>query len=101
MTIWTEFNDSMFQERYLRQKDSYLNYINKQINNGLKDSNVVLSGGWSIRNMKHPKIKEFNNTWYKHILECGIQDQISLFFVYQLLEEYIAVFDVDPAIDPV
>jgi hypothetical protein len=42
--------------------------------------------------MKHEKIKEINNTWYQHIQECGIQDQISFFFVKQLFNDYIYPF---------
>ncbi len=42
--------------------------------------------------MKHEIINELNNTWYKHILECGIQDQISFFFVKQLFEPFIHPF---------
>jgi hypothetical protein len=34
-----------------------------------------------IRNMKHKKINKINETWYQHIQECCIQDQISFFFV--------------------
>jgi hypothetical protein len=45
-----------------------------------------------IRNMKHEKIQKINNTWYNHIQECGIQDQISFFFVKQLFEGCIYPF---------
>jgi hypothetical protein len=96
--VWAEFAESMLQERYVLQKDSYLNYINKQLASGLKHLGPGVAGGWVIRNMKHPKTEEINNTWYNHILECGIQDQISLFFVNQLFQEYIAVYDRDPSV---
>ena len=38
-------------------------------------------------NMKHNKINTINTTWYQHIKECGIQDQISFFFVKQLFND--------------
>jgi hypothetical protein len=95
--VMNEFNESMKQERYVMQKEQYITYINKQIDNGLNKStekhamcNVL------IRNMKHPKIKDINNTWYKHIQECGIQDQISFFFVKQIYKDYIYIFNESP-----
>ena len=42
--------------------------------------------------MKHEKINLINETWYAHIQECGIQDQISFFFVKQLFDAYIFPF---------
>ena len=90
VSIWDEFNESMFQQRYILESDKYKNYINNQIQNGLKEKTkdhfacTIL-----IRNMKHEKINEINETWYKHIQECGIQDQISFFFVKQLFEGHI------------
>ena len=91
--VWNEFNLSMEQNRYVQQKERYLNYINKQLNNGLKEkTNKHCQTGFLIRNMKHPKIKEINNTWYSHIQECGIQCQISFFFVKQLFENDIYPF---------
>ena len=46
--------------------------------------------------MKHDKINELNNTWYQHIEECGIQDQISFFFVKQLFNDDILSFTENP-----
>jgi hypothetical protein len=95
--VLDEFNESMKQKRYVEQKDQYLTYINNQIKNGLSKStekhamcNVL------IRNMKHSKIKDINNTWYSHIQECGIQDQISFFFVKQLYKDYIYIYSESP-----
>ena len=96
--VWAEFEESMMQERYARQRDCYVNYIHKQLASGLKHTGPMFAGGWVIRNMKHPKTEEINNTWYNHIIECGIQDQISLFFVNQLFQEYIAAYDRDPTV---
>jgi hypothetical protein len=92
--VFGEFNESLKQERYLIQKEKMLNYINKQLNNGLKEKTGNHSAtGFIIRNMKHPEINNINNTWYTHILDCGIECQISFFFVTQLYIDYIYTFD--------
>jgi hypothetical protein len=70
----------MKQDRYLLQSDKYIKYIHTQINNGLNEiTEHHCACGLLIRNMKHYKMNELNNTWYYHIQECGIQDQISFF----------------------
>ena len=88
--IWDEYNESMKQHRYILQNEKYKKYINKQINNGLSEiTEYHYACGFLIRNMKHEKIIEINKTWYEHIQECGIQDQISFFFVKQLFNGHI------------
>ena len=77
----------------------YLNYIIKQLQNGLSDiTDYHCACGFLIRNMKHPKINEINEMWYNHILECGIQDQISFFFIKQYFKDYILPFTEIPFI---
>jgi hypothetical protein len=91
--VWNEYNESMKQNRYRLESDKYVKYINNQITNGLSENTKQhCQCGFLIRNMKHEKIKEINNTWYQHIQECGIQDQISFFFVKQLFNDYIHPF---------
>jgi hypothetical protein len=46
--------------------------------------------------MKHEKIIKINITWYQHIEECGIQCQISFYFVKQLFNDYIYPFTENP-----
>ena len=91
--VWNEFVASMSQRRYWLERYKYLNYINNQIQSGLEKITLHhCACGFIIRNMKHEIINEINNTWYKHIQECGIQDQISFFFVKQLFEPFIHPF---------
>jgi hypothetical protein len=98
-SVWNEYNVSMLQYRYKMTSDRYINYINEQISCGLSDvTDNHCACGFLIRNMKHKKVKEFNETWYNHILKCGIQDQISFFFVKQLFSKYIKPFDEIPFI---
>ena len=72
-------------------------YILHQVNNGLSEYvENHCACGFLIRNMKHEKMNELNSTWYKHIQDCGIQDQISFFFVKQLFTDYIYPFSEIP-----
>lgn len=91
--VWDEYNESMFHYRYRLQSEQIIQYINKQKEHGLSDiTKYHCACGLLIRNMKHEKINQLNDTWYQHIQECGIQDQISFFFVKQLFEGYIYPF---------
>ena len=94
ISVWAEFNLSMFQKRYYDERNRYINYINKYlISDGFKEiDDYHCACGFLIRNMKHKKIIELNNTWYKHIKEYGIQDQISFFFAKQLFKDCIVPF---------
>jgi hypothetical protein len=96
--IMSEFGLSMFQKRYYDDRYRYFNYIEKCVlSDGFKETDDYhCAAGFLIRNMKHKKIIELNNTWYKHIKECGIQDQISFFFVKQLFKDCIVPFKENP-----
>lgn len=92
-SIWDEYNCSMGEQRYILESNMYKTYIHKQIENGLNEfTEHHCACGFLIMNMKHKKLLEISNTWYQHIQECGIQDQISFFFVKQLFKEYIFPF---------
>jgi len=82
---------------YVMEKEKYKKYIQKQLDAGLSEyTDQHCQCGLLIRNMKHSKIIDINNMWYQHIQECGIQDQISFFFVKQLFNEYILPFTENP-----
>lgn len=98
-SVYDELNECMNQNRYILEKEKYIRYINKQVENGLLERTIDhCACGFLIRNMKHRKIIEFNETWYNHIKECGIQDQISFFFVKQLFNDYYYSFSEIPFI---
>jgi hypothetical protein len=98
--VWDEYNESMHQPRYVLESEKYKNYINKQIKNGLSEiTKTHCATGLLIRNMKHEKINEINKIWYEHIQECGIQCQISFFFVKQFFQEYIHAFTEYPFVN--
>ena len=92
--IWMEYYISMEQDRYQMESEKYMKYILHMIDNhGLRATTEHhCQCGFLIRNMRHEKIQEINTTWYEHIQQCGIQDQISFFFVKQYFEEYILPF---------
>ncbi len=91
--VWNEFELSMTQERYRIESDNYRKYISNQVEKGLiEETDRHCACGFLIRNMKHEKMIELNNTWYQHIQECGIQDQISFHFINQLFREHIHPF---------
>lgn len=90
--VWDEYNESMKQNRYLKYSENYKRYINKQLELGFSEKVDIHSQcGLLIRNMKHPEINNINETWYSHIEECGIQDQISFFFVKQIFNNSINI----------
>ena len=91
--VWNEYNESMKQKRYIIEHKKYLSYIKNQVDAGLNENGPLCWCAFLIRNMKHEKMIEINTTWYKHIQECGIQDQISFFFVKQLFIDYIYPFN--------
>jgi hypothetical protein len=92
-SVHYELYESLFQHRYKTQEEQYRKYIDGQISNGLSPDidtdEFHLACGFIIRDMTHPKTLEINKTWYEHIQLCGIQDQISFFFVKQLFKAYI------------
>jgi hypothetical protein len=95
--VWVEYEQSMKQSRYSLECEKYKTYIQNQVNAGLNENTPYhCACGFLIRNMKHEKMVELNTTWYKHIQECGIQDQISFFFVKQLFTDYIHPFSEYP-----
>jgi len=95
--VWNEYSQSMPQYRYKIQSEQYKTYIENQIKSGLSViTEHHCACGFLIRNMKHEKINEINTTWYTHIKECGIQDQISFFFVKQLFDGLIYPFTENP-----
>ena len=93
-SVWNEFNEAMKVEKYNSEKDKYFSYIVKQLSHGLLDTTPDhYQTGFIIRNMRSPIIKEINNTWYEHIRECGIECQISFYFVKQLYADHIYPID--------
>lgn len=95
--VYEELYVSMSQPRYQMQRIRYIDYINNQLERGLSSTTKHHSTcHLLIRNMKHRRMIDFNNVWYNHIQVCGIQDQISFFFVKQLFEGFYYSFSENP-----
>jgi hypothetical protein len=96
VSVWDEFKAAMPQRRYSIQRDKILKYIQTQSEKGLSlTAKDHYKTGLILRNMKHEKINDINETWYSHIEECGIDCQLSLFFVRQLFQEFIYMTPVE------
>ena len=48
--------------------------------------------GFLLYYLQHPDCKNIQNTWMKHIQKCGIQDQISMYYVAQRFPDSIGEF---------
>lgn len=80
-----EYTESLFQKRYLDQREAIISYMSSQLMAGLNvQTERHFTTNCILRDMRHPDIVNLNETWYQHIQSCGIQCQISFFFVSQL-----------------
>lgn len=87
--IWSEYNECLLQPRYAVEQTRYLDYINKQLDSGLKHLMEYHYTTHFIVRQNTAQTNIINDTWYKHINECGIECQISFFFIQQLFGEHI------------
>jgi hypothetical protein len=87
--VWNEFNACILQPRYAVNKDHYMNYINTQLAAGFpSETKFHYTTQFMIR--KNNRLTQvIGEKWYEQINLCGIQCQISFFFVHQLFESYI------------
>ena len=84
VSVWREFQEAMNQERYAWQRSQMEHYIKQKLSQGyLETLPIHFWCSFIIRNMRNDTIKAFGETWYSNILDCGIEDQVSMFFVYQ------------------
>ena len=80
-----EVVESMFQRRYLAERQRIVNYVNEELLAGWSPVNPVHFGCCtSVRNQRHKDIESLNNVWWSHIQRCGVQDQISFHFIAQM-----------------
>ena len=88
-SVWDEFNLCINYEKYKLEKDRYCKYIEEKIHDGFSEKiNIHFCTGWTLKKMCI-KTNEFGELWYKHICQCGIEDQISLQFVQQKYIDFI------------
>jgi hypothetical protein len=95
--VWAEAFECMLQERYRSQANSIYYYIHSQLSRALSQiTEKHATTSLLIKNMKHERSRELEEVWYEHIQSCGIECQISFFFVKQLFEGQIHIFPENP-----
>ena len=92
-SVHREFEASMAQDRYNKEKEHYQAYILSQINAGYHAEGYRhFTTCFIIYNMHHTDTIKIQETWWEHIKECGIQCQISMYFVAQRFRDTITEF---------
>jgi hypothetical protein len=85
--ILLELQRAQRQPRYLMQNQQMIDYITRELENGGRLSRSALyQGGLILRNMRHGRVRSFNEDWYTRSQQCGIEDQLSLNFVTEEFE---------------
>ena len=88
-SVWDEYRTAMTVDKYRAEQARIKAYIERQLASGVSDHiSVFYCGGFSVRK-RCGKTEEFNECWYRHIQECGIEDQISLQFVQKTYPDSI------------
>lgn len=82
----SEFNEAMLQPRYLAEKDKYERYMAEQIQSGLLETDDIHYATGFIVRKNNMEMRKLGEVWYRHILACGIECQISFFFVQQMFK---------------
>jgi len=91
--VWGEYNLAIQYPKYASQKDRYAAYISKRIAEGFDAKKPLRHcSGFSVRK-QCKQMEDIGDVWYSHILECGIECQISWQFVAQLYEDSIQDFE--------
>ena len=82
-----EYTGCLFQKRYLHQRGIMIEYISSQLMAGLKvQTDRHITTNCILRDMRHPEIATLNETWCQHIKACGIECQVSFFFVARMFK---------------
>lgn len=92
-TVWDEYNLAMIYDKYRLEQDRNLAYMKKQLENGYSENIDVHFCSTVTLKKKCDKMVEFDECWFQHIEECGIECQISLSFVQQKYIDFIYVLE--------
>ena len=82
----SEFANAMLQPRYAAERDKYERYMAQQILSGLLETDDIHYATGFIVRKNNMEMRKLGEVWYRHILECGIECQISFFFVQQMFK---------------
>ena len=88
--VLVEFFKSLEQERYFKEKEKIEEYINTQVTKGYSlNLPMHYETGFIVRNQKDDRVIKLNEAWYDEIIRCGIQCQVSFFFVQQMFPDIV------------
>lgn len=87
--VWSEYEQCLFQPRYSVDKDRYFNYIQTQLAAGFPSKTKIHYTTQFMIRKNNLLTRAIGEKWYEHIQMCGIECQISFFFVHQMFESYI------------
>jgi hypothetical protein len=89
-----EFNNAMLQPRYAVERENYEKYMAEQIASGLLETDDIhFATGFIIRK-NCMEARHLGEIWYHHIKMCGIECQISFFFVQQMFKG--GIYGIEP-----
>jgi hypothetical protein len=87
--VWDEFALAMGQPRYREEEKKMRAYIAKQLAAGLAaEKGVHHQTGFIVRK-SGPAVEKLGDAWFAHIQECGIECQVSFFFIHQLFGQNV------------
>ena len=88
-----ELKESMYQNRYRISNETILRYMEEEVSLGFKiHGERHFQSGVIIYNLRHPDTEKIQHMWMQHIKRCGIQCQISLYFISQRFPDSIDEF---------
>jgi hypothetical protein len=82
----SEFGNAMLQPRYAAEREKYEKYMAQQIQSGLLETDDIHFATGFIVRKNNMEMRKLGDVWYRHILACGIECQISFFFVQQMFK---------------
>ncbi len=93
--VWDEYNLAMKLPRYAEQKDMAQAYITWRLSDpAFRAEGPSLGHYWTsaiLRNMRHGDICRINEMWASDIAKCGIECQVSFFFVAQTIPNLLVL----------
>jgi hypothetical protein len=82
----SEFANAMLQPRYAAEREKYEKYMAEQIQSGLLETDDIHYATGFIVRKNNMEMRRLGEVWYRHIMTCGIECQISFFFVQQMFK---------------
>ena len=93
-SVWDEFNLAMGVAKYRLQKDKSEMYIKKNLVNGYFQEYIPHHFTTQFIIRKNSELtSQMNEMWYNHIVDCGIECQISFSFIQQIYANNILPLD--------